>query len=275
MQRAAGCARSGCRARLVTTYAMSTVKCSGCGKTGGGVSAPLRGCSACKAARYCDRACQREHWPVHREDCKRIAQLQNPLAATCRNAIGNPQELFRLKVLTEEERAERMKRSSFWESEEEALNVSGIGEDIKAWGRKQEFWRWEGEGCWDTIEEAIEEGYAREELERELYGWEYQGCYASLEDAIMRDYHAKTVREVAWDYAGVERIDVIWPEEVMNLEEKEFHEEIEKRMKMAGWRYVGYKPGRDFNVNESTMQYGNRTIGGGADGGDAWTEGRD
>lgn len=88
----------------------------------------------------------------------------------------------------------------------------------------------------------------------------------------MDEFDAKSVEEAIWDNAGVERISMIWPEEMMNMDEEQFRAEASKRMKKAGWRYIGYKPGRDVCVCESTMEYGKRTIGGGGGGGHAWSE---
>lgn len=33
-----------------------------------------RKCSACKLVSYCDEQCQKFHWPVHKKECKRLAQ---------------------------------------------------------------------------------------------------------------------------------------------------------------------------------------------------------
>ncbi|KLO05731.1 hypothetical protein SCHPADRAFT_714784 [Schizopora paradoxa] len=40
-------------------------QCSWCEST----SAVLRKCSRCEKARYCDAACQKNHWTVHRQTC--------------------------------------------------------------------------------------------------------------------------------------------------------------------------------------------------------------
>ena len=39
------------------------MSCANCGSTGA-----LR-CGSCKAVRYCDRSCQRAHWPTHKREC--------------------------------------------------------------------------------------------------------------------------------------------------------------------------------------------------------------
>mgnify|MGYP000157701456 CR=1 FL=1 len=75
-----------------------------------------------------------------------------------------------------------------------------------------------------------------------VWRWEYKE-YSSLEDAIMDEFDAKSVEEAIWDNAGVERISVIWPEEMMNMDEEQFRAEASKRMKKAGWKYIGYKLG--------------------------------
>jgi TPR repeat protein len=42
--------------------------CASCGVSGKGVK--LNSCSRCKAAKYCGRACQTEHWKVHKKICE-------------------------------------------------------------------------------------------------------------------------------------------------------------------------------------------------------------
>ena len=41
------------------------MSCAHCGKPGA-----VKGCSACKTARYCDEDCQRAHWALHKGPCK-------------------------------------------------------------------------------------------------------------------------------------------------------------------------------------------------------------
>jgi hypothetical protein len=55
---------------------MTTVHCCAeCGKEGG---VSLKTCKACMHARYCSAACQRNHWPKHKKDCKlRAAELRD------------------------------------------------------------------------------------------------------------------------------------------------------------------------------------------------------
>mmetsp|Transcript_10686 Transcript_10686/g.18968 ORF Transcript_10686/g.18968 Transcript_10686/m.18968 type:complete len:293 (-) Transcript_10686:73-951(-) len=48
---------------------MSTSNCAACGKGGEG----LKKCAACNAIRYCSVACQKTHWSVHRQACKKRA----------------------------------------------------------------------------------------------------------------------------------------------------------------------------------------------------------
>lgn len=37
----------------------------------------LMKCSRCQRVKYCDRACQKAHWPTHKQDChdSRMARL--------------------------------------------------------------------------------------------------------------------------------------------------------------------------------------------------------
>ena len=43
--------------------------CWGCGKQYDLSEPRLWVCGACGEARYCDEACQREHWPAHKREC--------------------------------------------------------------------------------------------------------------------------------------------------------------------------------------------------------------
>ena len=52
-----------------------TACCAECGK-GGGVS--LKICKPCMRAKYCNAACQLNHWPTHKKECKlRAAELRD------------------------------------------------------------------------------------------------------------------------------------------------------------------------------------------------------
>ena len=42
--------------------------CANCGVSGKGIK--LNSCSRCKAAKYCGKACQTEHWKVHKKTCE-------------------------------------------------------------------------------------------------------------------------------------------------------------------------------------------------------------
>ena len=66
------------REDLTTTYdrnppdasrTLSPRICSGCGKQYDLSEPRLWVCGACGEARYCDEACQREHWPAHKREC--------------------------------------------------------------------------------------------------------------------------------------------------------------------------------------------------------------
>ena len=43
--------------------------CAGCGKAAAATASLLR-CSRCRAAQYCDKDCQRQHWPQHKRECR-------------------------------------------------------------------------------------------------------------------------------------------------------------------------------------------------------------
>ncbi len=56
--------------RLATVDDVLMPPCDGCGRQ----ARHSRRCGGCRAARYCSRECQRAHWPLHRESCRRGAQ---------------------------------------------------------------------------------------------------------------------------------------------------------------------------------------------------------
>jgi len=67
----------GLRHRLVNVSNMMATNscCAECGEEGG---ASLKVCKACMHARYCSAACQRNHWPKHKKECKqRAAELRD------------------------------------------------------------------------------------------------------------------------------------------------------------------------------------------------------
>mmetsp|Transcript_21962 Transcript_21962/g.31543 ORF Transcript_21962/g.31543 Transcript_21962/m.31543 type:complete len:170 (-) Transcript_21962:132-641(-) len=51
----------------------TTRHCFNCGKNDA-----RSACSKCTVARYCDRECQRNHWPSHKADCKVLGLSKYP-----------------------------------------------------------------------------------------------------------------------------------------------------------------------------------------------------
>jgi hypothetical protein len=51
--------------------------CAECGEEGG---TSLKMCKSCMHAKYCNAACQRNHWPKHKKDCKlHAAELRDEM----------------------------------------------------------------------------------------------------------------------------------------------------------------------------------------------------
>ncbi len=51
--------------------------CAFCEKPG----KSLKFCSSCKNTLYCDKVCQKNHWKVHKVDCKRLAEVRDDAKA--------------------------------------------------------------------------------------------------------------------------------------------------------------------------------------------------
>ena len=69
-----------------------TKLCAACGVSPSG-NAKLLTCSGCHVARYCNPACQRSHWKVHKPGCKAAAALNVPAgrpAAAAAHVPGDP-----------------------------------------------------------------------------------------------------------------------------------------------------------------------------------------
>jgi hypothetical protein len=56
-----------------TAYLEAKTYCSNSGCDGVG----LKKCTGCKEARYCGEACQLAHWPTHKGECTKAAELMN------------------------------------------------------------------------------------------------------------------------------------------------------------------------------------------------------
>jgi ankyrin repeat protein len=59
---------------LLRAEAAGQRRCAACG----GTEVRLQRCARCQAIVYCSPACQRQHWPQHKQRCKRLTQLPAP-----------------------------------------------------------------------------------------------------------------------------------------------------------------------------------------------------
>ena len=72
-------------------YAPYRVACNypGCENIEGGSEASVvKKCTGCGVAAYCSRGCQTEHWPEHKETCRRLQKEQKEAAAAAAAAAG-------------------------------------------------------------------------------------------------------------------------------------------------------------------------------------------
>ena len=54
-----------------SSHSVGTKRCAACGKDQPADGGKLRVCTGCRAVRYCNSECQRNHWAKHRAACKR------------------------------------------------------------------------------------------------------------------------------------------------------------------------------------------------------------
>ena len=60
---------------MVTDNQKSQPTCTFCGQAQ--VKGPILQCRGCKAAKYCDRRCKKQHWSEHKKLCCTIQNLSN------------------------------------------------------------------------------------------------------------------------------------------------------------------------------------------------------
>lgn len=56
----------------VTAAVSQTRICAACGNRRGTSGAALRKCAECRSVKYCSKACQHAHWPVHKLSCAAV-----------------------------------------------------------------------------------------------------------------------------------------------------------------------------------------------------------
>lgn len=81
--------------------------------------------------------------------------------------------------------------------------------------------------------------------------------FSSLKRPAWSTIVRKTWMEAAWDLAGVPRNTRLL---IKEENESEQNEESEEKLKASGWRYIGYKPGKDYECSEDTAKYGQRVV---------------
>ena len=234
--------------------------CSHCGQAG-----RTKKCTRCRSTQYCDRECQRGHYPVHKLECRRIAKLEDPVTSVPGHPhlVSREKPRFKLKVLSDDERAERMHHSGF--TEEEMFQFLGADEEEELLAVKP---RYEHEG-FGSAEEAAEEIGQTVRFQREaIPGWKYRG-YGSMRDYYQSDFRADSKREAIWDYACVPRIEIIWDDDFEGSEHDRLKRE-DAHLRRYGWEFEGYKPGRNVVIDSGCVKLGERVIGGSPFG--AWKE---
>jgi hypothetical protein len=64
----------------------------------------LQKCSRCSSVRYCGRECQKTHWPAHKKECQRIADLRAREPAPPRSRIPVAEQLW--MAMTDQQESE-------------------------------------------------------------------------------------------------------------------------------------------------------------------------
>lgn len=63
--------------QLVTELEQVGVKCFQCEKLVGTVTGGLKKCTACQFAKYCGATCQKNHWSMHKTECKKLRKFRD------------------------------------------------------------------------------------------------------------------------------------------------------------------------------------------------------
>uniref|UniRef100_A0A7S4JVQ4 MYND-type domain-containing protein n=1 Tax=Odontella aurita TaxID=265563 RepID=A0A7S4JVQ4_9STRA len=71
------------------------LKPESCGK----VSAKLLRCSSCRAAKYCDAACQRSHWRRQKKECGALGGLMSRAESVARNDLEKRRDATAMFIL--------------------------------------------------------------------------------------------------------------------------------------------------------------------------------
>lgn len=246
-------------------------------------------CVGCRNKKYCSRSCQKHDWPSHKFFCKHypkefLESLQKKTANDSKDSRNDLEEkmtedLHRLQ----RQRDPRSRLGMYAEGNTIFEPSVGIGirwltvKERRQWnctfgtwknGKTEEGWEdirtptdwaiipyWKGE--YASREEMIkymEETYEdKEPREREIrrsdeekvaYIHDFQ---LSMKEYCQNKHGANSPEEVVWDYSGIPRLVT-------------FGKGADKQLKEAGWKYQGYKPGRNFELTNESVKVGNRLV---------------
>ncbi len=216
--------------------------CSVCDKSDDSNSKTMKTCGRCKAVQYCSRECQKADWKEHKKKCGKHGE-------GCYEYI--PSWGVSIHWLSLKERIDRFAGlNAYGWSYEEAL---GMWEDydydfyfLKMVDDERED---EDRSCY----EGGDDDDGGEDDRLLVPYWKSMG-YSSVDECILDEIDGvRNLEEFVCDYFGVPRLMAIG-------------ENIDKKFEKVGLKYLGYKPGRDYEIDHTSVKIGSRVFMSGCSG---------
>jgi len=116
--------------------------------------------------------------------------------------------------------------------------------------------RWKYDG-YESAQHCFESEYESDDLtenerleilemiNKTVCGWEIMG-FKSMEEACRHAYDTGSLEEAIWDSVGILRLIALNGDE--------------KTVKKSGWKYLGNKPGKDYELGDRSVRLGSRIV---------------
>ena len=221
---------------------------------GGGKSTSMMTCGRCKAVQYCSRQCQKKDWKEggHKSKCGKYAE-----GCYC----YMPSWGVSIQWLTLRERREGFQSlQAYGWTYEEAMEFRFDNDNDEFWFLQMVDDEREDEdrSCYDEHDEegvTVDKKNGKDGEDEEdscadrplIPHWKNEG-YASEDDYVLHEVDGvRNMEELVCDTFGVPRLIAIG-------------NDVEGKLSRAGLEFLGYKPGRDYGIDGTSIQVGKRVI---------------